>query len=69
MKFTLGKHWLLVSELFQHLGGSGQTITRLTNTVVDDELVNFQLSHGIGLLIFSHFNNLSIQSPDYNIYN
>mgnify|MGYP003385457674 CR=1 len=51
---------LLISELLQHLGGTGQSITSLTNATVDDQLVNLQLTHGVLSLLLSnrcHFHN------------
>jgi hypothetical protein len=48
---TLGVHGLLASQLFQHLGGTSQSVTRLAHTDVEAELANTQLPHGVlGLL-------------------
>ena len=39
---SLARHGRLTRQLFQHLGGTRETVTRLTHRDVDDELVNFQ---------------------------
>lgn len=49
---TLGVNGLLVGQLLKHLGGTSQSITRLTNATVDDHLVNLQLTHRVLRLIF-----------------
>ena len=39
----LAGHRGLTGELLEHLGSTGETVTRLTNGDVDDELVNLEL--------------------------
>lgn len=41
----------LTAQLLQHLGGTGQSVTRLANTDVEDELLDAQLTHGVGSLV------------------
>ena len=48
---TLGEDRLLVGEGFQHLGGAGKSVTRLTNAAVDDQLVDLEAAHGVLCLI------------------
>jgi hypothetical protein len=41
----------LTGELLQHLGGTGQSVTRLADRDVQDELLDAELPHGVlGLL-------------------
>lgn len=51
IELTLGVDGLLVGKLFEHLGGTGESITRLTNATVDDHLVNLQLTHRVLCLL------------------
>ena len=44
----LGEDGGLASKLFQDLGGSSKSITRLTDTDVQAELVDDHTSHGVG---------------------
>jgi len=46
---SLGEDWLLVSQLLQHLSGTGESITWFTNANVEDELLDAWLTH---LVIF-----------------
>lgn len=39
---SLARHGRLTRQLFKHLGGTRETVTRLTHRDVDDELVNLQ---------------------------
>jgi hypothetical protein len=48
---TAGVNGLLASKLIQHLSGTGQSITRLTNANVDDKLLDVQLAHGVVQLL------------------
>lgn len=41
----------LTAQLLEHLGCSGQTITRLANRDVEDELLDAELPHGVGRLV------------------
>ncbi len=50
----LGEDRLLSSKLFQNTGSTGETITRLSNTAVKDQLVNLDIPHGILLIIGGH---------------
>ena len=45
----------LTRKLFQHLGGTSESVTRFTNANVQNELLNLQLLHGVGSLLGSHF--------------
>ena len=42
---SLGLDGLLISEILEHLSGLGESITALSDTAVDDELLNLDLSH------------------------
>ena len=44
---TFGEDRVLATELLQHLGGSGETITALTNGDVEDELLDLDLPHWV----------------------
>lgn len=44
---TFGKDWLLTGQLFQDLGGSGKSITGLSDTDVDAQLSDTQRSHDV----------------------
>ena len=44
---SLGEDGQLASQLFQHLGGTGQSITRFTNANVQAKLFNAQFTHDI----------------------
>jgi hypothetical protein len=37
----------LTAQLLQHLGGTGQSVTRFANGDVEDELLNAKLAHGV----------------------
>jgi hypothetical protein len=63
MQSVGGKHTVdgsLTGQLFQHFGGTSETITRFTDGDVQDELVDTQLAHGIGALVvaFRHLENI-----------
>ena len=45
----LGVHGLLVCQLLQNLGRPGQPVARLAHAAVDNELINLQLLHNIGV--------------------
>lgn len=45
----LGVDGGLTGQLFEHLGGTGETITRFTNANVEDKLLNVESLHGVGL--------------------
>lgn len=47
----------LARQLFQHLCGSGQSVTRLSDGNVENELLDAKLLHGVAVLVsgFSHF--------------
>lgn len=44
----LGVDGGLTAELFEHLGRTGETITRLADGDVEDELLDAKLPHGVG---------------------
>lgn len=47
---TLRKHWLLVSQLFQNLSGTGESITWLTDADVQNKLLNAGRAHWVVFL-------------------
>jgi hypothetical protein len=57
------KHWKrtvdrsLTTQLFQHLGGTSKSVTRLSDGDIEDELLNTEFPHGVSGLFsrFSHF--------------
>lgn len=52
-KLTLRVHWLLSRELFQHTRGTGELITRFTDTAVDHQLVDLDVAHHVVALVTS----------------
>jgi hypothetical protein len=44
----LGVDGGLTAELFEHLGRTSETITRLANRDIEDELLDAELPHGVG---------------------
>ena len=46
----------LTTQLFQHLGGTSESITRLSDGDVEDELLDTEFPHGVSALVsgFSH---------------
>lgn len=50
---SLGVDWSLTGELFEHLGSSGKSVTGLTDTDVENKLLNLDLLHRISRLVFS----------------
>jgi hypothetical protein len=50
---TNGVDGLLLGELLEHTGGTGEPITRLTDANVDDELLNLDLLHHVGLSVLA----------------
>lgn len=43
--------WGLTRQLLEHLGGTGQSVTRLSDGDVEDDLLDLQLPHGVGGLL------------------
>jgi hypothetical protein len=43
----------LTRKLFEHFGGTGQSVTRLADGDVQNQLVDVQLAHGIGALVIA----------------
>ena len=43
----------LTAQLLKHLGGTSKSVTRLTNTDVQNQLLDAQLAHGVGALVLS----------------
>jgi hypothetical protein len=41
----------LTGQLLEHLGGTGKSVTRLADGDVQDELLDAQLTHGVGSLL------------------
>jgi hypothetical protein len=44
----LGVDGSLTGQLFKNLGGTGKSITRLTNANVENQLLETKLTHGVG---------------------
>jgi len=53
----LAVDWSLTRQLFQHLCGSGQSVTRLSDGDIENELLDAKLLHWVAVLVsgFSHF--------------
>ena len=64
---TLGCDRLLASQLFQHFGSSGQSVSRLAHTDVQAELQDAQLTHWVVLLIFLWFGGLKTKAKDASL--
>ena len=45
----------LTTQLLQHFRGTSKSITRLSNGDVENQLLDAELPHGIGVLSFGHF--------------
>jgi hypothetical protein len=43
--------WSLTAQLFEHLCGTGKSITRLADRDVEDEFLDAQLPHGVAGLV------------------
>ena len=43
----------LTAQLLKHFGSTGQSVTRLADGDVEDQLVNAKLPHGIRALVFA----------------
>ena len=54
---TLGEDGVLATELLQHLGGSGETITALTDGDVEDELLDLDLPHWVAQFLLRSLQN------------
>ena len=48
---SLGVDRSLTGQLLKNLGGTGKSITRLTDTDVESKLLNAELTHGVGTLV------------------
>jgi len=55
-KMMLTVDWSLTTQLFQHFRSTGQSVTRLSDRDVEDELLDAELLHGVATLLsgFSH---------------
>ena len=53
----------LTAELFQHLGGTGQSVTRLADGDIEDELLDRELLHRV-LGLFRHLGRLFLRDFD-----
>lgn len=42
----------LTGKLFEHLGGTSESVTRLADGDVENQLLDLQLPHGVGGLVF-----------------
>lgn len=62
----------LTRQLLKHLGGTGQSVTRLADGDVEDELLDAELPHGVLGLLRLHPRWLAIErlrlTPQYRIY-
>lgn len=47
----LAVDWSLTAQLLEHLGGTRKSVTRLADGDVEDELLDAQLTHGVGALV------------------
>ena len=58
----------LTGQLLEHLCGTGQSVTRLADGDVQDELVDAQLTHGVGALViaFRHLDCFRSASGGFN---
>ena len=54
---TFGEDRVLATELLQHLGGSGETITALTDGDVEDELLDLDLPHWVAQFLLRSLQN------------
>lgn len=54
---TLGKYRALATELLQHLGSAGESISALTNRDVQNKLLNLDISHRVLLLLLGRLGN------------
>ena len=45
--FYLAVDGCLTTQLFQYFGSSGQSVTRLSNGNVENELLDFDVPHGV----------------------
>jgi hypothetical protein len=45
---SLGVDGSLTSELFKHLGGTSESVTRFTNANVENQLLEAERTHGVG---------------------
>lgn len=50
--------WSLTTQLFEHLCGTGEPITRLADRDVQDEFLDAQLPHGVAGLVGCFFSRL-----------
>ncbi len=53
----LGEHGLLAGQALEHLGGTGQTIARLSDTNVENELLEEEVLHGVHRLCLRFLSN------------
>jgi len=62
----LGGDGRLTGELLQHLGGSGEPVSRLSDSDVDDQLLDVKVLHGVGggglLSLIRSKTNLSVSA-------
>jgi len=49
----LAVNWSLTGQLLEHLGGTGKSVTRFTDTDVENELLDAEFPHNVGGL-FRH---------------
>lgn len=50
--FTFGENGLLSAELLEHSTSLGQSVTGLSRGDIETELLDVNLAHGVGKLIF-----------------
>ena len=49
----------LTRKLLEHLGGTGESVTRLADGDVEDQLLDLELPHGVLSLLGRHFESKS----------
>ena len=57
----LGVDGSLTGQLLEHLGGTGQSVTRLADGDVEHELLDAQLAHGVGALVLGVRLHISLE--------
>lgn len=51
----------LSTQLFQHFGGSSESVSRFADGDVENKLVNSKLPHGIGIFVFAFCHGESVK--------
>lgn len=66
-KRTLSVNGLLTRDLLQHTSSLGDSIARLTNANVDDELLNADVTHGVSLLALQQVRTIATTPKKHTI--